>query len=231
MIIFLMKRFLKNLGKLGIVSSVFLSFTSIQDIKAEEAINLYDVNKDKYAGYITNKEMIAQQEAWCSAGLLGISKTYHEKGFKEAKKLASQIIDAWYGYNLLPNKKVPVAFNPTWTYDKTTFRTTKRGALSYFVGGDKKFPIDPGFAIGAPGKERSQWVSCEIKNAVNFAAGTVGFTMGNVMVEAENGYKSTVDKTWIFVKNPETGEIKCVLHESATPFDPRWVDLEYWHKM
>ena len=231
MIIFLMKRFLKNLGKLGIVSSVFLSFTSIQDIKAEEAINLYDVNKDKYAGYITNKEMIAQQEAWCSAGLLGISKTYHEKGFKEAKKLASQIIDAWYGYNLLPNKKVPVAFNPTWTYDKTTFRTTKRGALSYFVGGDKKFPIDPGFAIGAPGKERSQWVSCEIKNAVNFAAGNVGFTMGNVIVEAKNGYKSTVDKTWIFVKNPETGEIKCVLHESATPFDPRWVDLEYWHKM
>ena len=231
MIIFLMKKFLKNLGKFGIVSSVFLSFTSIQNIKAEEAINLYDVNKDKYAGYITNKEMIAQQEAWCSAGLLGISKTYHEKGFKEAKKLASQIIDAWYGYNLLPNKKVPVAFNPTWTYDKTTFRTTKRGALSYFVGSDKKFPIDPGFAIGAPGKERSQWVSCEIKNAVNFAAGNTGFTMGNVTVEAENGYKSTVDKTWIFVKNPETGEIKCVLHESATPFDPRWIDLEYWHKL
>ena len=231
MIIFLMKKFIKTLGKFGIVSSVFLSFTSIQNIKAEEVINLYDVNNDKYAGYITNEEMIAQQEAWCSAGLLGISKTYHEKGFKEAKKLASQIIDAWYGYNLLPNKKVPVAFNPTWTYDKTTFRTTKRGALSYFVGGDKKFPIDPGFAIGAPGKERSQWVSCEIKNAVNFAAGNVGFTMGNVMIEAKNGYKSTVDKTWIFVKNPETGEIKCVLHESATPFNPRWIDLEYWHKL
>ena len=226
-----MKKIIKVLGKIGVFSSVFLSFASIQDIKAEKAINLYDVNNDKNAGYITNKEMIAQQEAWCSAGLLGISKTYHEKGFKDAKKLASQIIDAWYGYNLLPNKKVPVAFNPTWTYDKTTFRTTKRGALSYFVGSDKKFPIDPGFALGAPGKGRSQWVSCEIKNAVNFAAGNVGFTMGNVNFEAKNGYKSTVDKTWIFVKNPETGEIKCVLHESATPFDPKWVDLESWHKI
>ena len=226
-----MKNLTKIFKRIAVFSITFLSLSSVQVIKGEEAINLYDVNNDKYAGYITNKEMIAQQEAWCSAGLLGISKTYHEKGFKDAKKLASQIIDAWYGYNLLPNKKVPVAFNPTWTYDKTTFRTTKRGAVSYFVGSDKKFPIDPGFALGAPGKERSQWVSCEIKNAVNFAAGNVGFTMGNVMVEAENGYKSTVDKTWIFVKNPETGEIKCVLHESATPFDPRWVDLEYWHKI
>ena len=195
MIIFLMKKFIKNLGKFGIVSSVFLSFVSIHAIKAEEAINLYDTSNDKYKSYITNEEIIAQQEAWCSAGLLGISKTYHEKGFKDAKKLASQIIDAWYGYNLLPNKKVPVAFNPTWTYGETTFRTTKRGALSYFVGSDKKFPIDPGFALGAPGKDRSQWISCKVKNAVNFAAGNVGFTMGNVMFEAKNGYEGEVDKT------------------------------------
>ena len=226
-----MKKFIKIIGKIGAFSSVFLSFASIHSIKAEEAINLYDINNDKYKSYITNEEMIAQQEAWCSAALLGISKTYHEKGFKDAKKLASQIIDAWYGYNLLPNKKVPVAFNPTWTYDKTTFRTTKRGALSYFVGSDKKFPIDPGFALGAPGKDRSQWISCKIKNAVNFAAGNVGFTMGNVMFEAKNGYEGVVDKTWIFVKNPNTGEIKCVLHESATPFDPSWNDLKDWHKM
>ena len=226
-----MKKFTTLVKLIGAFSTVLLPFSSIQAIKANEVINLYDVKNDKYSAYITNEEMVAQQEAWCSAGLLGISKTYHEKGFKNAKKLASQIIDAWYGHNLLPDKEVPVAFNPTWTYDKTTFRTTKRGALSYFVGGDKKFPIDPGFALGAPGEVRSQWVSCKIKNAVNFAAGNVGFTMGNVMVEAKNGYKSTVDKTWVFVKNPETGEIKCVLHESATPFDPRWIDLDYWHKL
>ena len=74
-------------------------------------------------------------------------------------------------------------------------------------------------------------MSCEVKNAVNFAIGNVGFTMCNVMFEAKNGYKGVVDKTWIFVKNPETGEIKCVLHESATPFDPSWNDLKDWHKM
>ena len=55
--------------------------------------------------------------------------------------------------------------------------------------------------------------------------------MCNVMFEAKNGYKGVVDKTWIFVKNQNTEEIKCVLHESATPFDPSWNDLKDWHKM
>ena len=223
-----MKSFKKNLAKVGFISSLFISLLPSQSIKSEERINLYD---ETNAAYITNDEIIAQQEAWCNAGLLAISETYHEKGFDEAKKLASQVIDAWYGYNLLSNKDVPVAFNPTWTFGETTFRTTRRGAISYFVGSDKKYPIDPGFALGAPGKDRSQWVSCEVKNAVNFVTGNVGFTMGNVTFEAKNGYKGTVDKTWIFVKNPENGQIKCVLHESATPFNPKWNKLKRWHKM
>ena len=223
-----MKSFKKNLAKVGFISSLFISLLPSQSIKSEERINLYD---ETNAAYITNDEIIAQQEAWCNAGLLAISETYHEKGFDEAKKLASQVIDAWYGYNLLSNKDVPVAFNPTWTFGETTFRTTRRGAISYFVGSDKKYPIDPGFALGAPGKDRSQWVSCEVKNAVNFVTGNVGFTMGNVTFEAKNGYKGTVDKTWIFVKNPENGQIKCVLHESATPFNPKWNKLKRWHKI
>ena len=223
-----MKSFKKNLAKVGFISSLFISLLPSQSIKSEERINLYD---ETNAAYITNDEIIAQQEAWCNAGLLAISEIYHEKGFDEAKKLASQVIDAWYGYNLLSNKDVPVAFNPTWTFGETTFRTTRRGAISYFVGSDKKYPIDPGFALGAPGKDRSQWVSCEVDNAVNFAAGNVGFTMGNVIFEAKNGYKGTVDKTWIFVKNPENGQIKCVLHESATPFNPKWNKLKRWHKI
>ena len=223
-----MKSLKKNLAKVGFITSLFIALLPSQSIKSEERINL---NDETNSAYITNDEIIDQQEAWCNAGLLAISETYHEKGFDAAKKLASQVIDAWYGYNLLSNKEVPVAFNPTWTFGETTFRTTRRGAISYFVGSDKKYPIDPGFALGAPGKDRSQWVSCEVKNAVNFVTGNVGFTMGNVTFEAKNGYKGTVDKTWIFVKNPENGQIKCVLHESATPFNPKWNKLKRWHKM
>ena len=45
------------------------------------------------------------------------------------------------------------------------------------------------------------------------------------------GKKKQYPKKKCSYKNPETGEIKCVLHESATPFNPRWIDMEYWHKM
>ena len=55
--------------------------------------------------------------------------------------------------------------------------------------------------------------------------------MGKVYFEAEDGTKADVDKTWIFVKNPDTGEIRCVLHESATPFNPDWNSLYDWHSM
>ena len=217
----------KIIKKFGILTSIFFIFSSTQTVRAEKTINLFDGK----SYFITNEEISAQQDTWCNAGLLAISETYHKKGWKAAKKLASEVIDAWYGYNLLPDKKVPVAFNPTWTYGDLTFRTTRRGAISYFVGRDKKFPIDPGFALGAPGPDRSQWISCKVKNAVNFAAGNVGFTMGKVYFEAEDGTKADVDKTWIFVKNPDTGEIRCVLHESATPFNPDWNSLYDWHSM
>ena len=41
-----------------------------------------------------------------------------------------------------------------------TFRDTRAGAVSYFVGDDPSF-ADPGFAIGTPGAKRSPWVKCE----------------------------------------------------------------------
>ena len=160
---------------------------------------------------ITIEEVKNTQNGWCDA-LLQISKTYHDKGFKEAKNLSSKIIDIAYGYDI-----GPVAFNPTWTYQEKNFRPTKRGALSYFVGGDSKFKQDPGFAIGSPGNERSQWMKCEIKNAVIQLLGGSANTMGNVTFTAKNGFSSTVDKTWTFLKTYD-GNIKIILHESATPF-------------
>ena len=180
---------------LGLISS---------PINRVSAFEVFDRN-------ITMDDIKNTQNGWCDA-LLQISKTYHDKGFKEAKKLSSKIIDIAYGYDL-----GPVAFNPTWTFLKQNFRPTKRGAISYFVGGDSKFKQDIGFAIGSPENERSQWVKCEIENAVVQLLGGSANTMGNVTFTAKNGYSSTVDKTWTFLKTYK-GVIKIILHESATPF-------------
>ena len=60
-------------------------------------------------------------------------------------------------------------------------------------------------------------MKCEIKNAVIQLLGGSANTMGNVTFTAKNGFSSTVDKTWTFLKTYD-GNIKIILHESATPF-------------
>ena len=160
---------------------------------------------------ISVQEVLEAQKTWCDA-LLTISNVFHKEGYEKAKRISSEIIDIAYGYDL-----GPVAFNPTWTYKKKNFRPTKRGALSYFVGGDPKFTQDPGFAIGSPEEKRSQWISCKVDNAVVQLLGGTANTMGNVTFKAKSGFSSTVDKTWSFIKTYD-GQIKIILHESATPF-------------
>ena len=187
--------------KLSIITILGILFGSSGIAKSTEIFNKT----------ISYEELLKAQETWCSA-LVSISDTYHTKGYKEAKKLASEVIDVAYGYDI-----GPVAFNPTWTHGNKNFRTTKRGALSYFVGGDKKFRQDPGFAIGSDQRERSKWVNCKPENSVVQLLGGTANSMGNVIITAENGYTSVVDKTWTFMK-VSNGQIKIILHESATPY-------------
>merc|ERR1711992_523340 len=90
---------------------------------------------------ISEQESLAAQRAWGDA-LVSISTTYDSQGLAAAKALAEEVIDSAYGYNY-----GPVLFKPTLTTGSQTFRTTRAGALAYFVGGDKAFPNDKGFAL------------------------------------------------------------------------------------
>jgi hypothetical protein len=87
---------------------------------------------------ITENEVLAAQNAWGEA-LVAISTTYDTKGLKTAKALAEKVIDEAYGYQF-----GPVLFKPTLTVAPQTFRTTRAGALAYFVGDDPAFPMDKG---------------------------------------------------------------------------------------
>lgn len=120
---------------------------------------------------IAVSDVKAAQNSWCDA-LLAISKAHAEGGIAKSKPLAGDVIDAAYGYQF-----GPVAFKPTWTNGDTTFRATRQGALSYFVGDDPDYP-DPGFAIGTPGANRSPWVKCEPETFViqTFGVFTVSAT-------------------------------------------------------
>ena len=154
---------------------------------------------------------------WCNA-LLAISKAHSEGGLAKSKPLASEIIDAAYAYQF-----GPVAFKPTWAYGKKTFRTTKDGALSYFIGDNPKFN-DPGFGIGSPGnkdypnlKNRSPWVKCTPENFAIQIFGNTAIGMGWVHFEAADGYKSKVDKTFSYIRDDE-GNLRITVHHSSTPY-------------
>ncbi len=153
---------------------------------------------------ITEAEVLGAQKAWCQA-LVDISTAHDKGGQKAAKDLAEKVIDAAYGYQM-----GAVLFKPTLTVAPQTFRTTRAGALAYFVGGDSAFPKDTGFALKG-------WNKCEAKNAAVFIAGDSASTMGNVMITGKDGKVTTVDKTWKYVKD-DAGKLRIVLHHSSLPY-------------
>ena len=159
---------------------------------------------------ITVSEVKAAQATWCAA-LVSISKAHDQGGLSKSKPMAGEVIDAAYGYQF-----GPVAFKPTWAKDETTFRDTRSGAVSYFVGDDPDFN-DSGFAIGTPGSNRSPWVKCEPEIFVIQSFGNTANAMGWVHIEAADGTKSTVDKTFGYVRD-DSGALRIVVHHSSTPF-------------
>lgn len=153
---------------------------------------------------VTEAEVLAAQQAWCNA-LVQISQTHRDKGVEAARALAEQVIDSAYAYQM-----GAVLFKPTLTVAPQTFRTTREGALAYFVGGDAKFPKDSGFALKG-------WNGCQVKNAALFIAGNAATSMGNVMITGTDGAVTTVDKTWKFVKD-DKGQLRIAVHHSSLPF-------------
>ncbi len=114
---------------------------------------------------ITEEQVLNAQIGWCN-GLLAISKAYATGGLAAANATANKILDQAYGYQY-----GAVAFKPTLTQQPQTFRSTKAGALAYFVGGNPTFPNDKGFAI-------KPWQTCAIRNQVIQLHGELAITMG-----------------------------------------------------
>lgn len=157
------------------------------------------------AAPITVAEVEAAQRAWGDA-LVSISNEYEANGQAAATRLAGQVLDAAYGYNL-----GPVAFKPTLASGDTTFRTTREGALAYFVGGNARFSGDTGFALKG-------WRSYAIDNAAIILNGTTAISTGNIMLTNDEGEVTTVNKTWGWVRDAN-GALRIVLHHSSLPYE------------
>ena len=156
---------------------------------------------------ITQAEVDAAQKAWCGA-LVAISTEHDTKGHAAAKKLAETVLDSAYGYSM-----GPVLFKPTLTVAPQTFRTTRDGALAYFVGGDKTYPNDSGFAL-------KSWRKFQIDNAGIVITGNSAISMGNVTLWDAKGNMTKVDKTWAWTRGGD-GKLKIVLHHSSLPYSAK----------
>jgi hypothetical protein len=153
---------------------------------------------------ITEAEVREAHRAWGDA-LVAISTEYDRNGHAAAKRMAERVIDTAYGYDL-----GPVLFKPTLTQAPQTFRTTRDGALAYFVGGDQKYPGDTGFAL-------KSWRGYEMDKVAVLINGGSALSMGNVTVIDAKGARTTVDKTWGYVRGPD-GKLRIVLHHSSLPY-------------
>jgi hypothetical protein len=189
-----------KLVRIAAISTTVLAVASVNVIAHAQA----PAKAATYNANITEAETLAAQKAWGDA-LVQISNDYATGGMSKARATASAVLDAAYGYNM-----GPVLFKPTLTVAPQTFRTTRDGALAYFVGGDKNFPNDKGFALKG-------WTKVEIQNAAVHINGDVAKTMGNVILTDKAGKKTTVDKTWAFKKD-DAGKVRIVLHHSSLPF-------------
>lgn len=161
------------------------------------------------AAPITEADVNAAQQAWCD-GLVKISKTAKEGG--DAKAVASQVIDDLYDY-----QEGVVFFKPTLASGKNTFRPTRAGALAYFVGGNKEFPEDTGFALKDWLKVRYDNNAAEKGMQIH---GDIAITMGNVYLTNAKGEEVMVDKTFVF-RRCKDGKLRLCVHKSALPFDPK----------
>lgn len=156
---------------------------------------------------ITEKEVNAAQQAWCDR-LVEISEAYRNGG--NYRQLAENFIDDLYDF-----KEGKVFFRPTLAVAPRNFRTTREGALSYFIGENRNFPEDDGFA-------KKPWVDARYDNAIEGSNaiqifGNIAMTMGNVYLQPEvstDGKEVVVDKVFAYRKD-DTGMLRLIVHKSA----------------
>ena len=155
---------------------------------------------------ITESDLTAARKAWGDA-LISISAAFELDGIDAASAVAGDALDTAYGYNL-----GSVLFNPTLASGEQTFRTTREGALAYFVGHSDKYPLDGGFGIKG-------WKKVEYTTAASFIDGDVAMWMGWVTFTDKDGGVLTVDKSWGYQLD-DARALRIVLHHSSLRYVP-----------
>ena len=154
---------------------------------------------------INEEDLLNARIAW-GDGLIKISKTFETEGIERATSVASNMIDQLYFFDF-----GEVLFKPTLSGGSQTFRPTKEGALSYFVGHNSSYPNDNGFGI-------KFWREVSSETSAIFIDDTVAMWMGWVTFIDRDGQVTKVDKSWGY-KLDDNGNLRITLHHSSLPYE------------
>ena len=151
---------------------------------------------------ITIEEVLMAQEEW-RAGVINIGKKFIKE--EDYLSYAETFLDSLYAFDI-----GDVLFKPTLA-SEIQFRLTKKGALSYFVGGNPDFSEDNGFAL-------MSWEDIRFENQKIQIEGGIALTMGNYFMK-KDGIETKVEYSLIYKKYPQ-GYIRIILHDSHLPYIP-----------
>ena len=152
---------------------------------------------------INKTEIEEVQNSW-GKGIITIGKLKDSP--KECRIFTVNFINKHYDFDF-----GDVQFKPTKVSEKQ-FRNNNKSALSYFIGSDKDYAEDKGFAL-------NPWVMVEFKNESINIYENIATAMGNYFFTNPSGEKTKVEFSFVYKKNKE-GEIKIVLHHSSIRFKP-----------
>jgi hypothetical protein len=150
---------------------------------------------------ITEADIEGAQRIW-AGGIVEIGRAFLEQ--RDYRALARSMVDGLYGY-----QEGAVLFKPTKAREEP-FRFSATGAVSYFVGGEREYPEDHGFAL-------KPWTRVRFENAAFLFRRDHALAMGHYYFTDEDGEEMKVEFTFGYFR-AEGSRLKIDLHHSSLPF-------------
>ena len=172
--------------------SGYITPVHAMDVKKSVGENItINIGNNNMNNPITISEINRTQKEW-GAGLVAIGKAYIDH--KDYRQVAIDLIDKLYAYNY---ENGIVLFKQT-KAKEVQFRSAKLAALSYFVGGNKAFSEDKGFAL-------QPWCEVVFHNDQVYFHNDMAIVMGNYDFTDSKGKVTRVEYTFTYVKTNKGG--------------------------
>ena len=151
---------------------------------------------------IQKEDVLKSQDEW-ALKIVEIGKVKDD--YSISKELTQELLENLYDFKI-----GNVQFKPT-KASFHQFRNQISSAMSYFIGGNKSFTEDTGFAL-AP------WIEVKFVNDSIQCHDNIASAMGNYYFIDSSGNKIKVEYTFVYIKRGD-GDIKIILHNSSLPYN------------